>query len=128
MLGLTFDKIVILAVIAAFLLGPTRLPIAAAALGKFVRSLRAFTTDTTERIRQEVGPEFDEIDWQRLDPRQYDPRRIIRDALTSEPDASPVIGPPFHTAATGSDATSAAETPASEGSTSVSSGRAVEAE
>ena len=69
MLGLTFDKMIVLAVIAAFLVGPTRLPAAAASLGRFVRSLRAFTTDTTERIRREVGPEFDEIDWQRRDPR-----------------------------------------------------------
>jgi sec-independent protein translocase protein TatB len=97
MLGLTFEKVIILAVIAAFLLGPTRLPVAAAYLGKFVRSLRAFTTDTTERIRQEVGPEFDEINWQRLDPRQYDPRRIIRDALTSEPETNPVTAQRFHT-------------------------------
>lgn len=101
MLGLTFDKMIVLAVIAAFLVGPTRLPAAAASLGRFVRSLRAFTTDTTERIRREVGPEFDEIDWQRLDPRQYDPRRIIRDALTGEAEDQVVVASPSHPAGTG---------------------------
>lgn len=84
MMGLTFDKIIVIAVIAAFLIGPQRLPAAAAALGRMVRRLRSLAEDTTSRIREEAGPEFDEIDWKALDPRQYDPRRIIRDALAVE--------------------------------------------
>ncbi len=35
-----------------------------------------------------MGPEFDDLDWKKLDPRQYDPRRIIREALT---DDEPVV-------------------------------------
>jgi len=35
-------------------------------------------------MRDEMGPEFDEIEWKKLDPRQYDPRKIIRDALANE--------------------------------------------
>ena len=34
-----------------------------------------------------MGPEFDEVDWKKLDPRQYDPRRIIREALLDDDDA-----------------------------------------
>ncbi|MGO4533613.1 twin-arginine translocase TatA/TatE family subunit [Leifsonia sp. 2MCAF36] len=92
MLGLTFDKLVIIAVIAAFLLGPQRLPAAAAGLGRFVRTLKNLAQDTTGRIREEVGPEFDDIDWARFDPRQYDPRRIIRDALTSDEEPADASG------------------------------------
>ncbi len=88
MFGLTFEKILVISIIAAAILGPRRLPGAAAALGRMVRGLRTLARDTTERLREEVGPEFDEIDWTRLDPRQYDPRRIIRDALTIEPETS----------------------------------------
>lgn len=88
MFGLTFEKILVISIIAAAILGPRRLPGAAAALGRMVRGLRSLARDTTERLREEVGPEFDEIDWTRLDPRQYDPRRIIRDALTVEPEPS----------------------------------------
>ena len=93
MLGLTFDKIIILAVIAAFVLGPQRLPAAAASLGRFVRTLRDLAHDTTGRIREEVGPDFDDFDWTRLDPRQYDPRRIIRDALL-EDEPAPTLSRP----------------------------------
>ena len=31
-----------------------------------------------------MGSEFDDVDWQKLDPRQYDPRRIIKEALLDD--------------------------------------------
>ena len=74
--------------IAAFLLGPERLPRYAAKLGQFVRSLRDFANGAKDRMRDEMGPEFDEVDWKKLDPRQYDPRRIIREALLEDAPAS----------------------------------------
>jgi len=88
--GLTFEKLLIIGVIAVFLLGPERLPHYAAQLGKFVRSVRDFANGAKDRMREEMGPEFDDVDWQKLDPRQYDPRRIIRDALS---DADPFATP-----------------------------------
>jgi sec-independent protein translocase protein TatB len=86
---LTFDKLLIIAVIAVFLIGPDRLPGYAAQLAKLVKSLRGMADGAKERMREEMGPEFDEVDWKKLDPRQYDPRRIIREALTEEPAAAP---------------------------------------
>ena len=41
--------------------------------------------DAKDRVREEMGPDFDEEEWRKLDPRQYDPRRIIRDALLEPP-------------------------------------------
>jgi sec-independent protein translocase protein TatB len=83
-LGLTFDKLLIVAVIAAFVIGPERLPGYAAKLGGLVRTLRDFANGAKTRMREEMGPEFDEVDWKKLDPRQYDPRRIIREALLED--------------------------------------------
>ena len=80
--GLTFDKLLIIAVIAVFLIGPDRLPGYAAQLGRLARSLRDMANGAKDRMREEMGPEFDEVDWTTLDPRKYDPRRIIREALT----------------------------------------------
>jgi sec-independent protein translocase protein TatB len=52
-----------------------------------------------DRMRDEMGPDFDEIDWKKLDPRQYDPRRIIREALTEEDEpAQPVVKPQVESA------------------------------
>ena len=82
--GLTFDKLLIILVIAVFLIGPDRLPGYAAQLARLVKTLRGFADGAKERMREEMGPEFDEVDWRKLDPRQYDPRRIIREALIDE--------------------------------------------
>jgi sec-independent protein translocase protein TatB len=79
-----FEKLAVLAIIAVFLLGPERLPKYAARLGQLVRSLRTMADGAKDRLRDEMGPEFDEVDWKRLDPRQYDPRRIIREALLDD--------------------------------------------
>lgn len=87
--GLTFDKLLIVAVIAAFVIGPERLPTYAAKLGQLVRSLRDFANGAKDRMRDEMGPEFDEVDWKKLDPRQYDPRRIIREALLEDTAGEP---------------------------------------
>jgi sec-independent protein translocase protein TatB len=90
--GLTFDKLLIIGVIAVFLLGPERLPYYASQLARLVRTLRDLASGAKDRMREEMGPEFDEVDWKKLDPRQYDPRRIIREALLDdEPPVTPTV-------------------------------------
>lgn len=84
--GLTIDKFLVILVIAVFLLGPERIPHYAAQLGRLVRSIRDMADGAKERLREEMGPDFDDVDWKKLDPRQYDPRRIIREALLEDPD------------------------------------------
>ena len=81
MFDLSLGKIAIIAVLALFLVGPDKLPAYAAKLGQWVRVARGMMDGAKERVREELGPEFDDVDWQRLDPRQYDPRRIVREAL-----------------------------------------------
>ncbi|GLK18209.1 Sec-independent protein translocase protein TatA [Herbiconiux flava] len=84
MFGLTFEKLLLIGIIAVFLLGPERLPGYTAKLAQFVRSLRDMANGAKSRMRDEMGPEFDDVDWKKLDPRQYDPRRIIREALLDD--------------------------------------------
>ena len=81
MLGLTFEKLLLIGIVAVFLLGPEKLPHYAAQLARLVRQFRDMANGAKERMRDEMGPEFDDVDWKKLDPRQYDPRRIIREAL-----------------------------------------------
>ncbi|HWK20393.1 MAG TPA: twin-arginine translocase TatA/TatE family subunit [Microbacteriaceae bacterium] len=86
--GLTFDKLLLIAVLALLLIGPDRIPAYTRRLGEWARRARDYLGGARERMREEMGPEFDDIDWKQLDPRQYDPRRIIREALTEPPQAS----------------------------------------
>jgi sec-independent protein translocase protein TatB len=89
MFGVTFDKLIVIVVIAVVVLGPERLPRYAAQFAHLVRSLRSMADGATDRLRQEMGPEFEDIDWKKLDPRQYDPRRIIREAIVLPSEAPP---------------------------------------
>lgn len=103
MFGLTFEKLLLIGVIAVLIVGPDRLPAAAARFAQFIRSLRDLADGAKTRMRDELGPEYDDIDWKKLDPRQYDPRRIIREALTdgsATKSVSPVESPARASAAT----------------------------
>jgi sec-independent protein translocase protein TatB len=92
--GLTFEKLVIIGIIAVFLLGPERLPYYASQLARLTKTVRGMANGAKERMREEIGPDFDEVDWKKLDPRQYDPRRIIREALVDD-ESVPVVKPPI---------------------------------
>ncbi|MGM7778230.1 sec-independent translocase [Arthrobacter sp. KNU-44] len=92
MIDISIEKVVLLLIIAVLVLGPTKLPEYARKLGRLIRELRRMASGAQEKLRQELGPEFEDIDWQKMDPRQYDPRRIIREALLEdEPLTEPVV-------------------------------------
>ncbi|GAA4351462.1 Sec-independent protein translocase TatB [Microbacterium rhizosphaerae] len=82
--GLTIEKLLVIGVIAAFLVGPERLPRYAASLAQFTVRAREFIRGARDRVKDEMGEDFDDLDWRTLDPRQYDPRRIIREALLDD--------------------------------------------
>lgn len=87
--GLTFEKLLLIGLIAVLIIGPDRLPQAAETFARTVRKVGEYMRDAKTRVRDEMGPELDDVDWRKLDPRQYDPRRIIRDALLEEPTPAP---------------------------------------
>ncbi|KQZ84602.1 translocase [Microbacterium sp. Root166] len=82
--GLTIEKLLLIGLIAALIVGPERLPRYAEALAGFTRRARDWVSSARTRVRDEMGEEFDDVDWRTLDPRQYDPRRIIREALLDD--------------------------------------------
>ena len=84
MFGLSGEKLLILGLIAVFILGPDRLPHYAQQLAKFAKSLKRMADGAKDQLSNEIG---EELDWKKLDPRQYDPRRIIREALAEEASA-----------------------------------------
>lgn len=87
--GLSFDKIILIGVIAVLIIGPDKLPQYAASFAQLLNKGRDLLKGARTRVRDEMGSEFDDVDWRKLDPRQYDPRRIIREALLDD-DPAPV--------------------------------------
>ena len=47
------------------------------------------TENAKTQLKEELGDEYEEVDWRKLDPRQYDPRRIIREALVEDVEPAP---------------------------------------
>jgi non-lysosomal glucosylceramidase len=92
MFGLTMEKALLIAVFAAIIIGPQRLPLYASRFASLIRRVRDFADDAQDRIKSELGPDAPDLDWRKLDAKKYDPRRIIRDAL-EEPMSRPTRGP-----------------------------------
>jgi len=86
--GLSLEKIFLVAVLAAVIIGPLRLPRYASRLAGVIRQLSMMMREAARRAEEDTGVAAIREDWRALDPRQYDPRRIIREAW-SETDAGP---------------------------------------
>ncbi|MBT0992782.1 Sec-independent protein translocase TatB [Cellulomonas sp. DKR-3] len=79
MFDINGGEFLVLLVVAALVIGPQRLPGYAEQLASLVRRGRDWISQARTRIDDEAGDLG--VDWAALDPRKYDPRRIVRDAL-----------------------------------------------
>jgi len=82
--GLTIEKLLLIGLVAGLLIGPERLPRYVESLTKFAKRAKEYVSTAKTRVKDEMGSDFDDVDWRTLDPRQYDPRRIIREALLDD--------------------------------------------
>ena len=84
MFGINGAELIVLVVVALLVIGPERLPSYAEQLAAGVRTLRRFVSTAKDRVADELGEDVGDVDWASLDPRRYDPRRIVREALLEE--------------------------------------------
>ena len=85
--GINGNEFLVIILVAVIVVGPQRLPEYTRKLTQMVRQLRVFLDNARSQIAEEVGPEMADRDLSSLDPRQYDPRKIVRDALGEDIDA-----------------------------------------
>ena len=83
MFGINGGELIVLLIVVALVVGPERLPGYAEQLARWARGLRGYVSTARQRVEEEVGEAG--VDWEALDPRRYDPRRIVREALLDEP-------------------------------------------
>jgi sec-independent protein translocase protein TatB len=89
-----WGEILVLVVAGLFILGPERLPSAAAWVGRTMRQVREYATGARDQLSRELGPEFEELrkpleDLRGL--RDFNPRTAVRRTLFDDPaDANPV--------------------------------------
>jgi len=77
---LSLPKLLILAVIALLVFGPNELPKMAAKAGRALRELRQIAEGAKSDLREGLGPEFADFDFDDLHPR-----RFVQKHLLSEP-------------------------------------------
>ncbi len=94
-------EFVILAIVGLIVLGPDRLPGLARDAGRMLRTLREMATGARTQLRDELGPEFADMDLRSLNPRaalqrivlgdddtlrSLNPRNAIRDVFAEDAD------------------------------------------
>src|SRR5690554_2499620 len=80
--------------VARVLVGPDQLPKAARQVREMAVAVRESVRKGQESVSQELGTD---VDWRTLDPRRYNPRVIVSEALFGEAPGAPAApGQPQH--------------------------------
>lgn len=79
MFNLGPTEIVVIALVGLIVLGPDKLPELARQAGRMLRTLRDMATGARSQLREELGPEFADVDWRDLDPRTAIQRAVLGD-------------------------------------------------
>ncbi|GAA1277782.1 hypothetical protein GCM10009677_34830 [Sphaerisporangium rubeum] len=79
MFGLGWAEVLALVVIALLVLGPEKLPQAAAQAGRALRQIRQMATNARNDLQDNLGPEF-----ANFDPTDLHPKNFVRKHLLSD--------------------------------------------
>jgi sec-independent protein translocase protein TatB len=78
---LSFTKLLVLAVIALVVFGPNELPKVASQAGRMLRDLRRIAEGAKADLKEGLGPEFQDFDFEDLDPRRFVQKHLLDDSL-----------------------------------------------
>jgi sec-independent protein translocase protein TatB len=76
---LSFWKLLVLAVIALVVFGPNELPKMAAQAGRVLRELRRIAEGAKSDLREGLGPEFQDFDFDDLNPKNFVRKHLLDD-------------------------------------------------
>ena len=71
MFDLSITKLLVLAVIALIVFGPNELPKVASQAGRMLRDLRRIAEGAKADLREGLGPEFQDFDFEDLNPKTF---------------------------------------------------------
>lgn len=100
MFDLSITKLLVLAVIAVVVFGPDQLPRVAAQAGRALRELRRIADGARHDLREGLGPEFSDFDFNDLNPRNL-VRKHLLDGLDLDGEPAPAAAYPEETAPAG---------------------------
>ena len=79
MFDLSVTKLLVLAVIALVVFGPHELPKIASQAGKALRDLRRIAEGAKNDLREGLGPEYRDFDFDDLNPRRFVQKHLLDD-------------------------------------------------
>jgi sec-independent protein translocase protein TatB len=85
---LSLTKLLVLAVIALVVFGPHELPKIAAQAGRALRDLRRIAEGAKADLKEGLGPEFQDFDFDDLNPRRFVQKHLLDEPATATPGAS----------------------------------------
>jgi sec-independent protein translocase protein TatB len=94
MFGVGLPELAVIAFVAILVFGPDKLPEFARQAGRLARQLRQLANTARDELREELGPEYADLQLRDLDPRTI-VRKHIAEALADldEPEKAPVQEP-----------------------------------
>lgn len=89
MFGVGLAEMALIAFVAVIVFGPDRLPDLARQAGQMVRKAKQFANAARDELREELGPEYADLELRDLDPRTIVRKHIIEAMEDAEEDARP---------------------------------------
>jgi sec-independent protein translocase protein TatB len=80
---LSLTKLLVLAVIALVVFGPHELPKIASQAGRALRDLRRIAEGAKADLREGLGPEFQDFDFEDLNPRRFVQKHLLDDVTNA---------------------------------------------
>ena len=86
MFGVGLPELAVIAVVAVLVFGPDRLPDFARQAGRMARQMRKFAHQARDELREELGPEYADLQLRDLDPRTIVRKHIVEAMNEAEDD------------------------------------------
>ena len=77
MFGVGLPELAVIAFVAVLVFGPDKLPDFARQAGRMARQLKGFANQARDELREELGPEYADLDLRDLDPRTIVKKHIM---------------------------------------------------
>jgi sec-independent protein translocase protein TatB len=95
MFGIGPLELVVIAIVAVLVFGPDRLPEFARTAGRLLRQVRQMVTNAQNDLRNELGPEYADLDLQDLNPRNFVRKHLLEGTDDYDDDDKPHSTPDF---------------------------------
>jgi sec-independent protein translocase protein TatB len=96
MFGVGLPEVAVIVFIAVLVFGPDKLPDFARQAGRLAKQMRNFANQARDELREELGPEYADLNLRDLDPRAIVKKHIydaMNEAISEDDDARELVVP-----------------------------------